>query len=89
MSCSFPQTKEYKTQNEQLSVVNATLGTEVSKLQKTLETLRSRQGDNTHLTSLQEEQEKLRVALQEAHAQRNRIEEEYSSEKLILEQVRM
>uniref|UniRef100_A0A8B9KCU6 Myosin VB n=1 Tax=Astyanax mexicanus TaxID=7994 RepID=A0A8B9KCU6_ASTMX len=82
------QSKEYKNQNEQLSVTNTALGTEVNKLQKELETLRSRQGDNTQLTSMQEELEKLRAALQESHAQRKRLEEEYSSEKLGLEQVR-
>uniref|UniRef100_A0A8B9K1B6 Myosin VB n=1 Tax=Astyanax mexicanus TaxID=7994 RepID=A0A8B9K1B6_ASTMX len=75
------QSKEYKNQNEQLSVTNTALGTEVNKLQKELETLRSRQGDNTQLTSMQEELEKLRAALQESHAQRKRLEEEYSSEK--------
>ncbi|XP_072517689.1 unconventional myosin-Vb isoform X2 [Salminus brasiliensis] len=80
------QSKEYKTLNEQLSVTNNALGTEVNKLQKELETLRIRKGDNTQLTSLQEELEKLRAALQEAHAQRKRLEEEYSSEKLGLEQ---
>ncbi|XP_049321998.1 unconventional myosin-Vb isoform X4 [Astyanax mexicanus] len=80
------QSKEYKNQNEQLSVTNTALGTEVNKLQKELETLRSRQGDNTQLTSMQEELEKLRAALQESHAQRKRLEEEYSSEKLGLEQ---
>uniref|UniRef100_A0A8B9K8D2 Myosin VB n=1 Tax=Astyanax mexicanus TaxID=7994 RepID=A0A8B9K8D2_ASTMX len=79
------QSKEYKNQNEQLSVTNTALGTEVNKLQKELETLRSRQGDNTQLTSMQEELEKLRAALQESHAQRKRLEEEYSSEKLGLE----
>uniref|UniRef100_A0AAR2LGT4 Unconventional myosin-Vb n=1 Tax=Pygocentrus nattereri TaxID=42514 RepID=A0AAR2LGT4_PYGNA len=83
------QTKEYKTQNEQLSVTNISLGTEVNKLQKELETLRSRQGDNTQVTSLQEELEKLRAALQEAHTQRKKLEEEHSSEKLDLEQVRV
>uniref|UniRef100_A0AAR2JVK4 Unconventional myosin-Vb n=1 Tax=Pygocentrus nattereri TaxID=42514 RepID=A0AAR2JVK4_PYGNA len=79
------QTKEYKTQNEQLSVTNISLGTEVNKLQKELETLRSRQGDNTQVTSLQEELEKLRAALQEAHTQRKKLEEEHSSEKLDLD----
>ncbi|XP_066501626.1 unconventional myosin-Vb isoform X1 [Hoplias malabaricus] len=80
------QSKEYKSQNEQLSVTNAALGSEVNKLQKELETIRSRQGDNTQLTSLQEELEKLRAALQEAHAQRKRMEDEHSSEKLELKE---
>ncbi|XP_030623904.1 unconventional myosin-Vb [Chanos chanos] len=80
------QSKEYKTQNEQLSVANVTLGSEVTKLQKELETLRSRQSDGSQLTSLQEELERLRAELQEAHAHRKTLEEEYSSEKLTLEQ---
>uniref|UniRef100_A0A673NDN6 Unconventional myosin-Vb-like n=1 Tax=Sinocyclocheilus rhinocerous TaxID=307959 RepID=A0A673NDN6_9TELE len=82
------QSKEYKTQNEQLVVTNTTLGSEVTKLQKEVETLRSRQTAGTQVTSLQEELEKLRAELQEAHAQRKQIEEEFSSEKQGLEQVR-
>ncbi|XP_016365631.1 unconventional myosin-Vb-like [Sinocyclocheilus rhinocerous] len=80
------QSKEYKTQNEQLVVTNTTLGSEVTKLQKEVETLRSRQTAGTQVTSLQEELEKLRAELQEAHAQRKQIEEEFSSEKQGLEQ---
>uniref|UniRef100_A0A671RI00 Unconventional myosin-Vb n=1 Tax=Sinocyclocheilus anshuiensis TaxID=1608454 RepID=A0A671RI00_9TELE len=82
------QSKEYKTQNEQLVVTNTTLGSEVTKLQKEVETLRSRQTAGTQVTSLQEELEKLRAELQEAHAQRKQIEEEFSNEKQGLEQVR-
>ncbi|XP_016332706.1 unconventional myosin-Vb-like [Sinocyclocheilus anshuiensis] len=80
------QSKEYKTQNEQLVVTNTTLGSEVTKLQKEVETLRSRQTAGTQVTSLQEELEKLRAELQEAHAQRKQIEEEFSNEKQGLEQ---
>ncbi|XP_078142481.1 unconventional myosin-Vb isoform X1 [Centroberyx gerrardi] len=80
------QSKEYKAQNEQLSIANTTLGTEMSKLQKELEQVRSRQGDGSQLTSLQDELEKLRAELQEAYAQRKRLEEEHSSEKLGLKQ---
>lgn len=40
------------------------------------------------MTSLQEELEKLRAELQEAHTQRKQIEEEFSNEKQGLEQVR-
>ncbi|XP_076835832.1 unconventional myosin-Vb isoform X2 [Brachyhypopomus gauderio] len=80
------QSKDYKTQNEQLVIANSSLGTEVNKLQKELNTIRSRQGSNNQLTSLQEEVEKLSVELEEAHSQRKRLEEEHSSEKLGLEQ---
>uniref|UniRef100_A0A671LKU3 Unconventional myosin-Vb n=1 Tax=Sinocyclocheilus anshuiensis TaxID=1608454 RepID=A0A671LKU3_9TELE len=80
------QSKEHKTQNEQLNVTNTALGSEVTKLQKELETLRIRQTAGTQVTSLQEELEKLRVELQEAHAQRKQIEEEFSNEKQELEQ---
>uniref|UniRef100_A0A8C2I113 Myosin VB n=1 Tax=Cyprinus carpio TaxID=7962 RepID=A0A8C2I113_CYPCA len=82
------QSKEYKTQNEQLVVTNTALGSEVTKLQKEVETLRSRQTAGTQVTSLQEELEKLRAELQEANAQKKQIEEEFSNEKQGLEQVR-
>uniref|UniRef100_A0A668ATC3 Unconventional myosin-Vb n=1 Tax=Myripristis murdjan TaxID=586833 RepID=A0A668ATC3_9TELE len=81
------QSKEYKAQNEQLSVANTSLSTELTKTQKELEQLRSRQGDGSQITSLQEELEKLREELQEAYAQRKRLEEEHSSEKQGLKQV--
>ncbi|XP_070845073.1 unconventional myosin-Vb [Chaetodon trifascialis] len=79
------QSKEFRTQNEQLQVVNTNLGSEVSKLQKQLEQVRSQQGGG-QLMSLQEELERLRQELQEASAQRKKLEEEHSSEKLGLEQ---
>uniref|UniRef100_A0A6Q2XFM9 Myosin VB n=1 Tax=Esox lucius TaxID=8010 RepID=A0A6Q2XFM9_ESOLU len=81
------QAKDLKTQNEQLVVAKASLDSEVNKLQKELEVMRSRQGDGSQLTSLQDELEKLRAELQEAHAHRKKLEEEYSSEKMELEQV--
>ncbi|XP_067231805.1 unconventional myosin-Vb isoform X1 [Chanodichthys erythropterus] len=80
------QSKEYKTQNEQLAVANTALESEVNKLHKELETLRIRQAAGTPVTSLQEELEKLRAELQEAHTQRKQIEEEFSNEKQGLEQ---
>ncbi|KAJ8338766.1 hypothetical protein SKAU_G00355520 [Synaphobranchus kaupii] len=80
------QNKEHRNQTEQLSVANSTLGTEVTRLQKEMDKMRSRQGDGNQLTSLQEELERLRAELQEAHAHRKRIEEEYSSEKESLEE---
>ncbi|XP_071009215.1 unconventional myosin-Vb isoform X2 [Oncorhynchus clarkii lewisi] len=80
------QTKDLKTQNEQLVVAKASLGSEVNKLQKELETMRSRQGDGSQLTSLKDELEKLRAELQEAHAHRKKLEEEHSNEKMRFEQ---
>uniref|UniRef100_A0A673ZTB8 Myosin VB n=1 Tax=Salmo trutta TaxID=8032 RepID=A0A673ZTB8_SALTR len=81
------QTNDLKTQNEQLVVAKASLGSEVNKLQKELEMMRSRQGDGSQLTSLQEELEKLRAELQEAHTHRKKLEEKHSNEKMGLEQV--
>uniref|UniRef100_A0A4W4E7D8 Myosin VB n=1 Tax=Electrophorus electricus TaxID=8005 RepID=A0A4W4E7D8_ELEEL len=72
------QSKDYKTQNEQLVVANTSLGTEVGKLQKELDVLRSHQGNNNQLTSLQEEIERLRVELDEAHTQAKRLKEEHT-----------
>ncbi|KAG5272054.1 hypothetical protein AALO_G00161170 [Alosa alosa] len=80
------QSKEYKTQAEQLTITNNSLNTEVTKLNKELETLRSRQGDGTQINTLQDELERLRVELEEAHAQRKHLEEEHSNEKFGLEQ---
>uniref|UniRef100_A0A6Q2XQN1 Myosin VB n=1 Tax=Esox lucius TaxID=8010 RepID=A0A6Q2XQN1_ESOLU len=68
-------------------IMCTSLDSEVNKLQKELEVMRSRQGDGSQLTSLQDELEKLRAELQEAHAHRKKLEEEYSSEKMELEQV--
>ena len=86
--CVF-QAKDYKAQNEQLLTVNTTLGSEVTKLQKELGVIRSQQGDGAQVVSLQEELEKLREELREAHAHRKRQEEEHSSEKMELTQVRL
>ncbi|XP_026210325.1 unconventional myosin-Vb isoform X1 [Anabas testudineus] len=80
------QNKEFRTQNEQLLTVNTSLSSEMNKLQKELEQLRSQQGDGDQLTSLQDELERLREELQEAHAERKRLEEEHSTEKLGLTQ---
>uniref|UniRef100_A0A8C7RQF8 Myosin VB n=1 Tax=Oncorhynchus mykiss TaxID=8022 RepID=A0A8C7RQF8_ONCMY len=81
------QTSDLKTQNEQLVVAKASLGSEVNKLQKELEMMRSRQGDGSQLTSLQDELEKLRAELQEAHTHMKKLEEKHSNEKMGLEQV--
>lgn len=88
LTCTFlPQNKDFKTQNEQLLSVNVSLGTEVNKLQKELEQLRTQQGDGGQLTSLQDEVERLREELQEAHRERKRLKEEHSTEKLGLTKV--
>ncbi|CAL8322536.1 unnamed protein product [Lota lota] len=78
------QTKDLKSQNEQLLSTNTTLGSEVNKLQKELEQVRIRHGDGNQLTSLQEELERLRAELQESHDQNQRQEAEHNSEKLLL-----
>ncbi|XP_049460223.1 unconventional myosin-Vb isoform X2 [Epinephelus fuscoguttatus] len=80
------QSKEYRTQAEQLVQVNTSLSSEVDKLQKQLEHVRSQQVGGGQLTSLQEELERLREELQEAIAHRKRLEEEHSTEKLGLQQ---
>ncbi|XP_067339483.1 unconventional myosin-Vb isoform X1 [Channa argus] len=80
------QNKEFRSQNEQLLIVNASLGSEVNKLQKELELIRSQSGDGGQLTSLQDELDRLREELQEAHAERKRLVEEHNSEKLCLTQ---
>uniref|UniRef100_H3C616 Myosin VB n=1 Tax=Tetraodon nigroviridis TaxID=99883 RepID=H3C616_TETNG len=78
------QSKDFKAQNEQLLLVNTTLGSEVNKLQKQLDQVRSKQ-DGEHLTSLQDELEMLREQLQEASADKKELEKEHSSEKMKLE----
>lgn len=67
---------------------NVTLETEVTKLQKELQVFRAQLSDGGQLTSLQEELERLRRELKEAHAERKQLEEEHSSEKQSLTQVR-
>ncbi|XP_070707241.1 unconventional myosin-Vb [Pempheris klunzingeri] len=80
------QTKEFRAQTEQLLVVNSSLDSEVNKLQKELERVRSQQGGGARLETLQEELGRLEEELQEASAQRKRLEEEHGSEKLGLQQ---
>lgn len=82
------QSKELKTQNEQLLVVNTSLGSEVDKLQKQLEQVRSQQVGGGQLISLQDELEKMREELEEASVKRKKLEEQHSTEKLELEQVK-
>lgn len=82
------QSKELKSQNEQLQQVNVTLGSEVNKLQKQLEQARGQQAGGGQLTSLQEELERLREELQEAEACNKKLEEEHGTEKQSLQQVR-
>ena len=71
----------------QLQSVNVSMESEVNKLRKELEQVRGQRGEEGQLTSLQEELERLRAELQEAHALRKRLEEEHGSEKMSLEQV--
>ncbi|XP_041825966.1 unconventional myosin-Vb isoform X2 [Melanotaenia boesemani] len=80
------QSKELKAQNEHLQTTNSCLGSEVSKLQKELEQVRGQQSGGGRLASLEEELERLREELQEAHAHRKQLEEEHSSEKVELTQ---
>ncbi|XP_075312425.1 unconventional myosin-Vb isoform X2 [Odontesthes bonariensis] len=80
------QSKDYKAQIEQLLTVSAAAGSEVTKLHKELEAVRSQQGDGGQVASLQQQLEKLREELREAHAHRKRQEEEHSSEKVELTQ---
>lgn len=67
--------------------MNTTLGSEVNKLQKQLDQVRSQQGGG-QLTSLQDELEMLREQLREASDQRKQLEKEHSSEKMGLEKVK-
>ncbi|XP_037835229.1 unconventional myosin-Vb [Kryptolebias marmoratus] len=80
------QSKDMKAQNEQLQTVNSSLGSEVSKLQKELNLIRTQQADGGQVESLQEQVERLQEELQEAQADRKRLQEEHSSEKLSLTQ---
>ncbi|XP_035995762.1 unconventional myosin-Vb isoform X2 [Fundulus heteroclitus] len=80
------QSKEYRSQNEQLLSTNSALGSEVAKLQKELQVMRSHKPDGGQVVALQQEVEALQEALQEAQAQRKRMEEEHGSEKLSLAQ---
>ncbi|XP_068562946.1 unconventional myosin-Vb isoform X1 [Cebidichthys violaceus] len=80
------QSKELRTQNEQLVQVNSGLGSEVNKLQKQLEQVKSRQVGGAQVSSLQEELDRLREELREALAQRKRMEEEHGNEKMGLQQ---
>ncbi|XP_056289192.1 unconventional myosin-Vb [Pseudoliparis swirei] len=86
------KSKELRTQNDQLLQVNSGLGSEVNKLQKQLEQVKSRQvagggaGGGAQISSLQEELDRLREELQEASAQRKRMEEDHGNEKMSLQQ---
>ncbi|CAL1568116.1 unnamed protein product [Knipowitschia caucasica] len=80
------QSKDYKEHNEQLFTANTLLSTEVTKLHKELEHVRNQKGDSSEVMSLQEQLERLRAELQEAHVQRTKLQEEYSTEKQGLEQ---
>lgn len=81
------QSKDLKAQNEQLLTVNTSLGSEVTKLQKELDLVRGQQPDGGRVVSLQEQVDRLQEELQEARAEKKRLQEEHSSEKLRLTQV--
>lgn len=81
------QSIELKAQNEQLLTVNTSLGSEVTKLQKELDLIRGQQVDGDRVLSLQEQVERLQEELQEAQAERKRLLEEHSNEKMNLTQV--
>lgn len=83
-----PQSKELRIQNSQLQQVNVSLGSEVEQLQKQLEQARALQGGDNQLFSLHEEMDKMREQLEEASLQKKKMEEEHSTEKLDLQQVR-
>lgn len=83
-----PQSKELRIQNDQLQQVNVSLGSEVEKLQKQLEQTRALQGGDNQLLSLQEELDKMREQLEEASLQKKKMEDDHSTEKLDLQQVR-
>ncbi|XP_068190695.1 unconventional myosin-Vb isoform X2 [Antennarius striatus] len=77
------QSKEFKSQSEQLILLNTSLSSEVNKLQKELQQNRSQQGEGGQL---QEELKRLKEELEEASAQRKMLEEEYGTEKWRLQQ---
>lgn len=83
-----PQSKELRIQNDQLQQVNVSLGSEVEKLHKQLEQARALQGGDNQLLSLQEQLDKMREQLEEVSLQKKKMEEEHSTEKLDLQQVR-
>ncbi|XP_066568297.1 unconventional myosin-Vb isoform X1 [Amia ocellicauda] len=78
------QNKEYKAQNELLTIANNNYATEVQKLQKEVQYFRDHKDDGNQLGTLQEELERLRAELESAHSQRKQLEEEYSTEKASL-----
>ncbi|XP_077202885.1 unconventional myosin-Vb isoform X2 [Paroedura picta] len=78
------QQKEYKLLNEQLSTNSSAYSSELEKLKKELERHRRKSGDGNQITSLQEEIDSLRLALEEAHGERKIVEDTYVKEKDIL-----
>ncbi|XP_048359209.1 unconventional myosin-Vb-like isoform X4 [Sphaerodactylus townsendi] len=78
------QNKEYKHLNEQLSTTASTYSSELEKLKKELERYQRKGGDGNQITSLQEEIDSLRLALEKAHGERKIVEDTYVKEKDIL-----
>ncbi|KAF7243967.1 Unconventional myosin-Vb, partial [Varanus komodoensis] len=79
------QNKEYRLLSEQLSVASSAHSTEVQKLKKELEQYQLKKGNNNQLTSLQEEMDSLRLALEKAHGERKIVEDTYTKEKDVLQ----
>ncbi|XP_042304748.1 unconventional myosin-Vb isoform X4 [Sceloporus undulatus] len=78
------QNKEYKLLTEQLSSTTSTYSTEMDKLKKELERYQQKKGDGNQITSLQEEIDSLRLALEKAHGERKIVEDTYTKEKDML-----
>ncbi|XP_067320760.1 unconventional myosin-Vb isoform X4 [Anolis sagrei] len=79
------QNKEYKFLNEQLSTATSTYSAEISKLKKELEHYQQKNKDGNQITSLQEEIDTLRLALEKAHGERKIVEDTYTKEKDVLQ----
>ncbi|KAJ6662958.1 hypothetical protein lerEdw1_010779 [Lerista edwardsae] len=79
------QNKEYKLLNEQLSSATSARSTEVEKLKKELEQYQRKKGDGNQISSLQEEIDSLRLALEKAHGERKIVEDTYAKEKDVLQ----
>ncbi|KAM8854096.1 unconventional myosin-Vb [Synchiropus picturatus] len=78
------QSKELRTQNEQLQQVNVTLGSEVQSLQKKLQEAQSRQSGGDQLGELQANLDKLHGEIEEAQNQKNMMQDQHNIEKMDL-----
>ncbi|KAH0627820.1 hypothetical protein JD844_008278 [Phrynosoma platyrhinos] len=80
------QNKEYKLLSEQLSSTTSTYSTEMDKLKKELERYQQKKGDGNQITSLQEEIDSLRLALEKAHGERKIRISDLEEENVLLKQ---